>query len=208
MFSENSKYGMYFYKGSDVPTSGDGRIKFNTFRNNIINTNISVAAKIQQADSNIFEGNEFVGNSSYVAEIKDSDSNIFKANTLSGNIKNYYYVKQDAVNTIQDSDFFAVKIGDTISSMTITDSANAVFKNSKNLPTNAYPSYSSIVLDRADVGSSIVSFNRLSFFIIPATDSLDIKSLTWNTSGDFSKKRTAVSGVSRTTTAAPILENL
>ena len=207
-FSENSKYGMYFYKGSDVPTSGDGRIKFNTFRNNIINTNISVAAKIQQADSNIFEGNEFVGNSSYVAEIKDSDSNIFKANTLSGNIKNYYYVKQDAVNTIQDSDFFAVKIGDTISSMTITDSANAVFKNSKNLPTNAYPSYSSIVLDRANAGSSIVGFNRLSFSITPATESLDVKPLTWNTSGDFSKKWTAVSGVSSTTTAAHIIGNL
>ena len=190
-FSENSKYGMYFYKGSDIPTSGDGRIKSNTFKNNTVNANASVAAKIQQADSNIFEDNEFAGNSSYVAEIRDSDNNIFKKNILAGNTLNYYYVKYDAVNTIQDSDSFAVKIGDATSSMTITDSANAIFKNSKNLSTNTYPSYSSIILTKVATSTSVVSFSRLNFTVTPSTDNLIIKSTTWNTSGDFYKKWTA-----------------
>lgn len=190
-FSENSKYGMYFYKGSDIPTSGDGRIKLNTFRNNTINTNGSVAAKIQQADSNIFESNEFTGNASYAAEIRDSDNNIFKKNTLTGNTSNYYYVKYDAVNTIQDSDSFAVKIGDAISTMTISDSTNAIFKNSKNLSTNAYPSHSSITLNQANASKSVVSFNRLTFTAIPSAESLTVLPLTWNNAGDFAKKWTA-----------------
>lgn len=190
-FSENSKYGMYFYKGSDIPTSGDGRIKFNTFRNNTINTNGSVAAKIQQADSNIFEDNEFTGNSSYVAEIQDSNNNTFEKNTLAGNTFNYYYAKLNAVNTIKDSDSFAAKIGDAISSMTITDSANAILKNSKNLSTNTYPSHSSIILTKVGTSTSVVNFSRLNFTATPSTDDLAIKPATWNTTGDFYKKWTA-----------------
>jgi len=207
-FSENSKYGMYFYKGSDIPTSGDGRIKSNTFRNNAINANISVGAKIQQADFNTFEGNEFTGNGSYAVEIRDSDNNTFDKNTLTGNTQNYYYVKYDAVNTIQNEDSFAVKIGDATSSMTITDSANAIFKNSKNLSTVAYSSKSSIILDRINAGSSIVNFNRLDFAVTPSTESLAIRPITWNTSGDFSKKWIVGSDSASIITAAHLVGNL
>ena len=207
-FSENSKYGIYFYKGTDIPTSGDGRIKFNTFRNNTVNINGSIAAKIQQADSNTFKNNEFTGNSSYVAEIQDSNSNTFEKNTLVGNTFNYYYAKLNAVNTIKDSDSFAVKIGDVISSMTITDSANAILKNSKNLSTTVYPLNSTIILNKSNASSSIVSFNQLSFSATPAVESLVIKPLVWNTSGDFSKKWTAVNGTLSTITTAYIVGDL
>lgn len=208
-FSGNSKYGMYLYKGTDVPTSGDGRIRSNTFRNNTINTNISVAAKIQQADSNIFEGNEFTGNNSYVAEIQDSNNNTFKKNTLTGsNTFNYYYAKLNAVNTIIDSDSFAVKIGDTLSSMTITDSANTILKNSKNITTTVYPLNSAIILNKSNALSSIVSFNQLSFSVTPTVESLAIKPLVWNTSGDFYKKWTARSGVLSTITITHVVGNL
>lgn len=187
-FSENSKYGMYFYKGSDISTSGDGRLKFNTFRNNTVNLNGSVAAKIQQADSNIFKDNEFTGNGSYAIYLEDTDNNIFEGNTLTNNALNYYYAKYASVNTIQNSDSFAVKIGDTVSNMTIIDSTNAILENSKNLSTNAYPSYSSIILTKALASASVVSFSRLHFTTTPSTDDIVIKSTAWNTSGDFYKK--------------------
>lgn len=208
IFSENSKYGMYFYKGSDLPTSGDGRIKFNTFRNNTINTNSSVAAKIQQADSNLFEGNEFTGNNSYVAEIQDSNNNTFEKNILASNAYNYYYAKSTAINTVRDSDSFAVKIGDVASSMDIINSGNAIYQNSKSLPTIAYPLNSAIILNRSNAASSIVSFNKLSFSAIPTTESLTIKSLIWNTGGDFSKKWTANNATSSAVTVAHTVGDL
>ena len=207
-FSENSKYGLYFYKGSDIPTSGDGRIKSNTFRNNTVNANGSVAAKIQQADSNVFESNEFAGNSSYAVEVNDSDYNIFEKNTLAGNAFNYYYAKYDAVNTIQDSDSFAVKIGDVVSNMTITHSENAVYKNSKNIPTTIYPLNSTIILNRNNASSSVVSFNQLSFSATPLAENLAIKPLVWNIDGDFLKKWTAKSGTLSTITATHVVGNL
>lgn len=190
-FSGNSKYGMYFYKGNDISTSGDGRLKFNTFRNNTVNSNGSVAAKIQQADSNIFKGNEFTGNGSYATYLEDTNNNAFEGNTLANNALNYYYAKYTSINTIKNSNAFAVKIGDIISSMTITDSANAILENSKNLSTNTYPSYSSIILTKALASTSVVSFSRLHFTATPSTDDLVIKSTAWNTSGDFYKKWTA-----------------
>jgi len=189
--SENSKYGMYFYKGTDVPTSGDGRIKSNTFRNNTVNANLSSAVRMKEADSNIFESNAFTGNGSYVVYLENTNNNIFEGNALAGNALNYYYAKYTSVNTIKDSDVFAIKIGDTSSTMTIIDSTNAILKNSKSLSTNTYPSYSSIILTKALASSAVVSFSRFNFTITPSTDDLAIKSAAWNTSGDFYKKWTA-----------------
>lgn len=207
-FSENSKYGIYFYKGSDIPTSGDGRIKFNAFRNNTVNLNSSIAAKIQQADSNIFKDNEFTDNSSYVAEIRDSNNNTFEKNTLVSNTYNYYYVKYKAVNTIHYSDSFAIKIGDAISSMTIINSGNSIYQNSKNIPTTAYSLNSTIVLNRNNASSSIVSFNQLNFSLTPAAESLNINPLIWNTSGDFSKKWTAKNDILSAITATHVVGDL
>ncbi len=206
-FSENTNYGFYSYKGSDAPTSGDGRVKFNTLINNTINTNGSVAMKIQQADSNTFKSNEFTNNGSYVAEIQDSNNNTFEKNTLAGTF-NYYYAKLTAVNTIKDSNSFAVKIGDALSSMTITNSGNAIYQNSKNIPTTVYPLNSTIILNQSNAFSSMVSFNQLSFSTTPTIESLLVKSLIWNTSGDFSKKWTVGGGSVNTITTAYIVGNL
>ncbi len=194
-FSENSKFGMYFYKGTDIPTSGDGRIKSNTFRNNTVNANISSAVSLKEADSNLFESNSFTGNGSYVVYLENTNDNVFKGNTLTGNALNYYYAKYISVNTIADSDYFAVKIGDTLSTTTITDSTNAILKNSKSLGTSIYPSYSGIILTQAVTNTSVVNFSRLNFTATPSTDDLIIKSTTWNTSGDFYKKWTAKNAV-------------
>lgn len=207
-FSENSKYGISFYRGSDIPTSGDGRIKFNTFRNNTVSTNGSVGVKIREADSNIFGDNEFSGNGSYAVYLEDTNNNTFEGSILTGNALNYYYAKYTSVNTIQDSDAFDVKIGDLISSMTIIDSKNTILKNSKNIPTTVHPLNSTIILNQSNASSSIVSFNQLNFFVTPAIESLAIKPLIWNTDGDFYKKWTAKSDNLSTITLAHVVGNL
>lgn len=208
IFSENSKYGMYFYKGSDIPTTGDGRVKSNTFKNNVVNTNISVAVKMSQADSNVFEGNEFTGNGSYVVYLEDSNNNTFEKSNIVGNRFNYYYARLKSVNTVKDSDIFSVKIGDAVSSMTITDLANTILDNSKNLPINTYPAYSSVVLNQANINTSIASFNRLDFTVTPATDNLTIDPVTWNTDGDFYKKWTAKNDIASLISVSYLVGNL
>ena len=127
---------------------------------------------------------------------------------MTGNALNYYYAKYTSVNTIQDSDSFAIKIGDTVSNMTITDATNAILKNSKNLSTNTYPSYSSIILTKVEAGTSVVSFSRLDFTTTPSTDDLIIKSTTWNITGDFYKKWTAKNNLVNTIDVSYVIGDL
>jgi len=199
---------MHILGALDAPTSGDGRIKSNIFKDNTINANTSVAVKIQQADSNIFEDNTFTGNTSYVAEITDSDDNVFKGNTLTGNTNNYFYAKSDAVNIIQDSDSFAVKIGDTLSSMVIDSGENLIYQNSKSLSTTAYPLNSTIILNKSNASSSIVTFSQLNFSAIPAEENIVIKPVTWNTGEDLSKKWTAINSLPDSITISYVVGDL
>lgn len=185
-FSENLAHGMYFYQGSDIPTENDGRIRSNVFRNNTVNANGLSAARIKEADSNIFEDNNFTNNGSYAIYIENANSNTFEGNTLTGNVLNYYYAKS-ALNTIQDSDSFAVKIGDSLSIMTIIDSENSIFKNSKKIATDTYSSSSSITLNKANAGNSVVTFERLNFTVIPSSNNLAIKINRWKINDDFYK---------------------
>lgn len=201
-FSENATHGIYFYKGSDIPTSGDGRPKLNTLRRNTVNANVNRGLSLRQADSNVFEDNDFAGNGSYVVYIEDSDANTFEGNTTLGNTLNYYFSKLDSLNTIKDSDSFALKIGDLTSTMNIIDSLNTIFINSKSLSTNTLPTHSSITLNKANAGSSVVSFSRLRFGATPSAENLLVRPVTWDTSSDFRKKWTAKNDSSGTITVS------
>ncbi|HSH31585.1 MAG TPA: right-handed parallel beta-helix repeat-containing protein, partial [Candidatus Saccharimonadales bacterium] len=52
--SNNTASGFYFYKGSDAPTSGDGRPKFNRFVGNQVTGSKEYAIKLTDADDNSF----------------------------------------------------------------------------------------------------------------------------------------------------------
>jgi parallel beta-helix repeat protein len=199
-FASSSKYGLYFYKGTDAATVGDGRLKLNVFRGNTVSGNESVGAKIRQADDNVFQGNAFIGNGSYVTEIRDSNGNTLEANTMTGNVRNYYYGSSNSNTTVANSDVFAVKIGDPTSVMTVTDPTGAILKNSKGLPTVVAAASSSVVVTRALVGSSIVSFERLPFTVLPLSGYLSVKPIDWLVSGALSKEW-EVSGTADAVTA-------
>lgn len=196
--SNNAKYGMYFYKGSDAPTSGDGRPKLNTFKNNEINFNASEGIKLAQSDANTFESNDINSNGSYAVYIDNSNTNMFDNNITTANAKNHYYPKTNSVNNIKNTDSFAIKIGDTLSSMTITDSGNTIFSNSKGIKTDATATQSSILLDKILAGGSIVTFAALDFSVTPTSENILVKPITWNTSGDYYKKWTENNSISST----------
>jgi len=88
--SNNFKYGIFTYKGTDAPTIGDGRIKSNIFRLNTINSNGFYAAKIKEADYNIFDGNTVESNAKgfyfYYDTPKNNEitNNAFAGNGLYG----------------------------------------------------------------------------------------------------------------------------
>ena len=304
-FSENNDYGIYFYRGSDIPTSGDGKPKFNTFRNNTANSNGYFAVRVGGADYNIFENNIFannykgiyiasdsptgntffantfsyngadyniklyaapetsiennviegskygillsnthnseiinnnikfssktgvrlqkgsngnliinntianhvrgldlietsssniikensiINNSSYAVYIYGASNNIFENNNLEGNHLNYYYAKYNSSNTIQNSNSFSLKVAEPLSSMLIKDSINSIFENSKDLSTDVYADTSSIVVDHAEVGKSVVSFNRLNFKSVPSASGVNIKPVIWNTDVNIYRK--------------------
>lgn len=59
----NSQYGIYFFKGSDLPTElGDGRPKLNRFIRNTIQDSGVYGLKLKEADDNLFSENEFIEN--------------------------------------------------------------------------------------------------------------------------------------------------
>jgi parallel beta-helix repeat protein len=107
--SFNATYGIYTYKGSDLPTNGDGRIKHNSFVNNLVEENGDFAAKFKEADHNTFRLNSFRNNAkgfylsggspfansflennfadngtSYNIKFYNADETIFTGNTLAG----------------------------------------------------------------------------------------------------------------------------
>lgn len=192
--ADNSSYGLYFYKGSDTPTSGDGRPKLNIIRSNNLHDNGSYVVKAQEADSNVFEGNQFSGNARELI-INNADNNVFKNNAFTGS-NNFYYGQSDSDNSIVDTDSFSVKLSDSASSMQLINSQNAILQNNKNIPTTAEPTSTSILFTRA-LSSSIVSFKRLNFILIP-TSAVLVSPTTWQITSPFDKKFTesAQSGVS------------
>ncbi|MBI2012144.1 right-handed parallel beta-helix repeat-containing protein [Candidatus Daviesbacteria bacterium] len=181
-FSENDGYGLYFYKGSDAPTSGTGRITGNKFIKNKVIDNGDYAVKLKEADLNIFEQNEFKGNSREI-NISDSNQNIFLGNLSDS----FYNASLKAKNTIKDTDSALVKVSDSASSMEVLSSSNFIFQNDKSLPTSAENSKTYINLTRA-LTSSTVNFKRLNFKVKPAADKVDVTVLTWETSNSFGKK--------------------
>lgn len=89
-FSYNTQRGLQFYQGSDLPTSGDGRPKNNTFLSNVI-----------------------VGNLEHAIRLRDSDDNVFEANTISGNGRNNSLLFDGGVgNTLRNNIFGTVSVVD------------------------------------------------------------------------------------------------
>lgn len=196
-FSSNTQYGVYFYKGSDTPTSGDGRPKSNRFADNAISSNGDYGIKLQQADDNIFQDNT-VENNARGIYLYDAGKNTFIGNTLANNGRyNFYYAKFQANNTIEDTDVAPVKIDDNASSMDIVSTQNYVFGNNKKIATVAQPEQTLIHFTRG-ISGAIVTFERLNLRVMPSSNQVLVSPQVWRTSGDYYKSWTESSESSTT----------
>lgn len=80
-FGRSSYYGVYFYKGSDAPTSGSGRPSNNTFTGNKIFNNKKYAIYLKQADNNVFNDNILTNNTADFY-LQDSKNNTWNGTVL------------------------------------------------------------------------------------------------------------------------------
>ncbi len=85
-FEENelgfsTKYGIYFYKGTDIPVQGDGRPKLNVFTKNHVHDGAQ-ALKMSDADSNTFRQNSFGMFANRQVTVTDGRDNVFDENAF------------------------------------------------------------------------------------------------------------------------------
>lgn len=82
---DNREYGLYFFKGTDIPTEpGDGRPKLNQFIGNHVEGSGIYGIKMKEADDNLFQGNELIDNGQTLL-IESSVRNRFENNLIQDN---------------------------------------------------------------------------------------------------------------------------
>jgi parallel beta-helix repeat protein len=152
-----SGYVIYTYKGSDVPTSGNGLPKNNIFRNN-----------------------QLIGYKSAVLQINDATSNLFEANTIGGPL-NIFAFNRSPGNTIRNSE-----VGKTIqvtlnttSTVTLQDNRNDVWMFSRSgLSTAAGVTSATVNLNYANTGGS-VAVTTLDLAVRPPNGTIAVQPTSW-----------------------------
>jgi parallel beta-helix repeat protein len=151
-------YVIYTFKGSDLPTSGDGLPKQNTFRNN-----------------------RLTGYKSPLLKIGDATGNLFEGNTIAGPVNNIAFSNATG-NIIHNSELgktFQITL-DASSTTTLEDTRNAVWMFSRTgLGTLIAPSGSRLDLSYAKAGPS-VAVTTLDLVVRPPNGSLTVQPTAWD----------------------------
>jgi mannuronan 5-epimerase len=153
-------YVLYTYKGTDLPTTGDGLPKNNIFRNNRITAYKRPALKITDATANLFEGNTFDG------PVSEIEFRIKYGGAGSNRIRDAQVGKPLQISL------------DAGSTVTLEDSRGYVWALSRSgLSTTAAPGGSKLELSFANVGGS-VTVTPLDLAVLPAKGSVAVQPLT------------------------------
>lgn len=122
--SDNARYGLNFYVGSDPATINDGRPAANRFVRNDVSRNGEYGVRGSQAFANVFEENTILDNVVWDVHLLDADDNVFVANALGDGV---FYATGASANAIAETDAAIVQIGGNQASMRFTDAAGRVF---------------------------------------------------------------------------------
>jgi parallel beta-helix repeat protein len=168
-----SGYVVYTFKGSDLPTSGDGLPKNNIFRNN-----------------------QFIGYKSPLLKIGEGTGNLFEGNTIGGTINSFAFSRASA-NTIRDGEIgrkIQVTL-DATSTVTLEDSRGYVWLLSRNgLSSTAGAGGSTLKLTNANTGGS-VSVTTLALAVRPPSGAIAVQPTSWQTSArGWAESSSTVSG--------------
>ncbi len=150
--SGSTKYGFYFYNGSDIPTSGDGRPKNNQLINNTVTNSAVNGLKLQASDNNIFRGNTFTRNGKDNL-VDGAQGNTFAGNTFSQNSSSGLRL----INSSHDN---------VISDNEITDNTNIGLlcensSNSNRITGNSIRGHSQYALTLTKSNSNLVADNDI-----------------------------------------------
>jgi parallel beta-helix repeat protein len=155
-----SGYVIYTFKGSDLPTSGDGRPKNNVFRANSLTAYKSPVFKIGDATGNLFAGNTLAGTTADLRFANSTGSTL--RDTLIGTT---FRVLLDSASTVR-----------------LEDTRGAVWQLSRpGLATTAAPSSSSLGLTYASAGAS-VDITTLDLAVRPQSGAVAVQPQAWQAS--------------------------
>jgi parallel beta-helix repeat protein len=194
-FAYSPSLGLYLYKGIDAPMLGDdGHPKRNRFINNRVHHNVGSGLYSIYGDGNFFTGNVFDANNP-VMWLINGQGNHFESNTIPAaatvrmqgdpSFLSSTYVRNQPALPIQL---------DAYSAMTFEDSLGRVFSAQEGgLASIVTPTGTALTLTSADIGkTSTVNVRNLQ--IIPDAGLVLVTVLSWNTSGDLSKRWTVQAG--------------
>jgi parallel beta-helix repeat protein len=151
----NSSYALYFYKGSDTPTSGNGHPARNRFEDNTISGN-GQAVKLSEADDNVFAGNTFASNKSGFL-LEDGQDNVFDGNTIPATslISTTRSSLSSANTIVQNAAGPLLVSAESGTTTTFIETASlSHYIAGRSLASTVTPTQSTLVLDSSQIGSS------------------------------------------------------
>ncbi len=178
----NTSYGLYFYKGSDVPVSGDGRPRANRFMGNRVMDNGGNAIQASDTDDNLFEGNLFSGNAGGLL-FQNAKGNRVTGSDLQGMTVD----TRGSGSTTELSRFNRTDVRVDASAVTrLTDPDGAVFEPEEALATTIGSTGSELVLNASNIGTGSLVVTRNFFASADGTATVDPTE--WQTSGSLRKQ--------------------
>jgi parallel beta-helix repeat protein len=189
-FGHGANYGMYLYKGGDLPLPGDdGHPKRNRFVNNYIHHNANVALFLTTGDDNVFAGNIMEANFGGLTLI-NGKRNRFESNAIP---------RETVVRTQGAPDFLASTIArnqsalsiavDTFSTVTFEDTTKRIFdpEESGLATTASATANSALTLTTAQISkASYVQTRNLQ--VTPDVGTAAVTIMVWNLAGNLPKR--------------------
>lgn len=192
------QYGLYFYRGSDVPEPGDdGRPKRNVFSGNLVRDHAGDAVRMSDSDETRFIDNRFVrnGDTLYVARSRDSEwigNELPRTATLrldgDAQVPTHAYVETQPFLRLAFTGSASARFG---------DAGHAVFDVSQSVASLADPARSVMDLSPANVGAGTTVYTR-DLRAVPSGATVEVKVTQWQTSGARNKSWQARTGAGGT----------
>lgn len=173
--TDNTRWGINFYVGSDPPTINDGRPTANVFLGNDVRRNGEDGVRGSEALANTFSENTIAENGAWDVYLLDATDNVFSANDLGYGV---FYAEGASANTIADADAATVQFGTAQASMRFTDSTGRAFDSDAGIVTTVDAGGSTASLSGA-VGTAPVTVAARDLAVAPSDGDLGVDVLAW-----------------------------
>jgi parallel beta-helix repeat protein len=177
----NTGHGLYFFKGSDTPTSGDGRPRGNRLAGNTVTGNGS-ALRLDDADDNVFTGNDFSGNAEGLV-LRGGTGNRVEQVTDGAVVETYGRGGAVVETTLSGVRTVTVRQGDGARTV-LADPRGQVFATEEQLSTTVTRAGSRLAMETGAIGGrSSVTGRQL--WVQPAAGTVTVSPRGWSATGEL-----------------------